>query len=93
MELQFRWDPRKASANRAKHAVSFEEALTVFGDPLARIFSDPDHAPDERRELIVGHSSAHRLLVVCFTERRRSVRIISARAATRHERRDYEENR
>ena len=92
MKLVFRWDPAKAAANEVRHGVSFEQALTVFGDPLARIFDDPDHSVSEQREIIVGHSTDGRLLVACFTERRRNVRIISARAATPRERRDYEEN-
>jgi len=91
MSLVFRWDPSKASSNLAKHGISFEEAATVFGDPLARIFDDPDHSLKEQREIMVGHSSDQRLLVVCFTERRGFVRVFSARPATRRERRDYEE--
>jgi uncharacterized DUF497 family protein len=70
----------------------FDEALTVFANPLAAIFDDPDHSLDERRELIIGHSAKQRLLVVCFTERGRRTRIISAREATTRERIDYEEN-
>ena len=72
--------------------MAFEEALTVFADPLARIFDDPDHSENEQRELIVGHSAQQRLLVVSFTERQPRTRIISAREATAFERRDYEEN-
>ena len=90
MELSFEWDPRKAAANRKKHGVSFEEALTVFGDLLARIFDDPDHSATEAREIIVGHSARQRLLVVCFVERGERVRAFSARKATRKERKDYE---
>jgi uncharacterized protein len=92
MSLEFEWDPAKAEENRKKHAVAFEEALTVFADPLARIFDDPDHSLDERREIIIGHSGKHRLLLVCFTERAPKVRIIGARAATRRERRGYEKS-
>src|SRR6266508_6392335 len=88
----FEWDATKARENLTKHGVAFEEALTVFADPLARIFDDPDHSESERRELIVGHSAQQRLLVVSFTERRPRTRIISAREATSHERRDHEEN-
>jgi uncharacterized DUF497 family protein len=88
--IRFAWDPVKAAANRRLHRVSFEEALTVFANPLARIHDDPEHSEIERRECIVGHSARHRLLVVSFTERGREVRIISARRATRHEREDYE---
>jgi len=86
----FEWDAHKAAANQAKHGVSFEEAATVFADPLARIFDDPDHSRDERRELIIGHSAKGRLLIISFTEQRPSTRIISARKATKRERHDYE---
>jgi uncharacterized DUF497 family protein len=85
-------DETKARENLKKHGVAFEEALTVFADPLARIFDDPDHSENERRELIVGHSIQQRLLVVSFTERQPRTRIISAGEATMHERRDHEEN-
>jgi len=71
-------------------AVSFEEALTFFGDGLARIFDDPNHSAAEAREIIVGHSARQRLLVVCFVELDERVRIFSARKATRRERKDYE---
>ncbi len=64
MGPSFEWNPRKAASNRAKHGVSFEEALTVFADALARIFDDEDHSSTERREIIIGHSSTQRLLVV-----------------------------
>jgi uncharacterized DUF497 family protein len=92
MSLIFEWDGGKAVSNLSKHRVSFAEALTVFRDPLARIFDDEDHSIEERREIIIGHSSQRRLLVVCFTAQGNSVRIFSARAATRKERKDYEEN-
>lgn len=72
--------------------MSFEEALTVFADPLARIFDDEDHSIDERREIIIGHSAGRRLLVVCFSAREDVVRIFSARGATKRERREYEGN-
>ena len=72
--------------------MSFGEALTVFADPLARIFDDPDHAVDEHREMIIGHSARSRLMVVCFSEREGAVRVSSARRATKREREDYEEN-
>ena len=92
MDLTFEWDPRKDRANLEKHRISFSEAMAVFDDPLARIFVDEDHSADERREIIVGHSQAKRLLLVCFTEPDQGrVRIISARRATRRERHDYEE--
>ena len=92
MSLKFEWDRRKAASNLSKHGVSFEEALTVFGDPLARIFDDEDHSIEEQREIIIGLSVKERLLVVCFTAKGESVRIFSARRATRKERRDYEES-
>ena len=92
MKLVFGWDPDKAAQNEAKHGVSFGEAVTVFGDALARIFGDPDHSLEERREIIIGHSTGQRLLIVWFTEPRAGhVRIIGARSATRQERKDYEE--
>lgn len=91
MDLSFEWDPRKAAENRRKHGVSFEEALPVFGDPLARIFDDPDHSGTEARELIVGHCNRQRLLLVSFVQRGNRIRILSARKATRQERKDYEE--
>ncbi len=90
MSQRFEWDRRKAVTNEAKHVMSFEEALTVFSDPLGRIFDDPDHSGTDAREIIIGHSSKHRLLVVCFTERGDVVRLFSARKATRQERQDYE---
>ena len=92
MSLRFVWDPHKAEMNLEKHGVSFEEALTVFADPLARIFDDEDHSITEQREIIIGHSVKHRLLLVCFTERIASIRIFGARKATKKERKDYEEN-
>lgn len=93
MSLEFQWDATKAAENTKKHGVTFDEALTVFADPLARIFDDPDHSSDERREIIVGHSTRQRLLVVCFTEREGKARIINARETTKRERRDYERNK
>ena len=92
MSLKFEWDRRKAAANFSKHGVSFEEAFTVFADPLARIFDDEGHSIEEQREIIIGHSARERLLVVCFTSQGGSVRMFSARKATRRERKDYEEN-
>jgi len=88
---EFEWDAHKAAENFKNHGVAFDEALTVFADPLANIFDDPDHSGDERRELIIGHSAGRRLLVVSFTERDRT-RIISAREATAREHKDYEQN-
>ena len=91
MTQQFEWDKLKADANLEKHGVPFDEALTVFADPLARIRDDPDHSTEERREIIVGHSVRRRILVVGFTERETKVRIITARRATAKERKNYEE--
>lgn len=91
MSLQFEWESKKAEANKVKHGVSFEEAITVFADPLARIFEDPEHSETERREIIIGHSNKQNLILVSFVENDR-VRLISARKATRMERKDYEEN-
>lgn len=84
--LKFEWDETKAQVNLAKHGVSFEEAASVFGDPLALTFADPDHSIDEKRSLTFGVSQADRLLVVAHADHGRSIRIISARKATRHER-------
>jgi len=91
LALGFEWDPRKAAINIAKHAVSFEEAATVFGDPLGLIRSDPRHSMVEERYVILGVSRPRRLLAVMFVNRNERVRIISARRATRRERRNYEE--
>ena len=92
MSLRFEWDPEKAAANLTRHGFSFEEALTVFSDPLARIFDDEDHSNEEGREIIIGHSAKQRLLLVCFTGRETAIRLFSARRATKRERQDYEEN-
>lgn len=89
--MRFEWDEAKASSNRRKHGVSFEEAKEVFDDPLAAIFDDEQHSAGEEREIIIGHSGQRRLLLVFFTERPRAVRIFSARPATRQEQKDYEE--
>jgi uncharacterized protein len=91
MALQFEWDPRKAATNRAKHGVTFEEAATAFGDPLGRITEDPRQPAGEERFALLAQSARARLLVVLFTERGERVRLISARPATRPERRAYEE--
>ena len=89
--MKFEWDSRKAEANIAKHNVSFEEAETVFFDPIAAIFDDEWHSTGERREIIIGYSQRNRLLLVCFTEREGTViRIISSREATPTERRRHE---
>ena len=91
MALSFEWDPRKAASNLAKHSVSFEEAATVFGDPMGRIQDDPRHSQEENRYVLLGVSETRRLLAVMFADRGEAVRIISARQATRRERRNYEE--
>jgi hypothetical protein len=91
--MDFEWDESKAKTNLRKHKVSFEEAVTVFRDRLGRIFFDESHSVAEVREIIVGHSRSNRLLLVSFTERGpETVRIISARVATKAERKAYEEN-
>ena len=87
-----RLGPKKAKANEAKHSLAFEEAITVFADPLARIFEDAGHSESERREIIIGHSVQQHLILVSFTEMDGNVRLLSARKATRTERKDYEEN-
>jgi uncharacterized DUF497 family protein len=88
--MNFEWDAAKAARNIAKHGVSFQEAATVFGDPLAVTYFDPDHSAEEDRYLTFGHSSAGNLLVVSHTEREDRIRIMSARRATRRERKSYE---
>lgn len=91
MSLLFEWDPVKARTNLKRHDVSFEEASTVFGDPHSITISDPLHSASEDRFVIIGLSYRLRTLVVVHTEKGGTVRIISAREATRHERRTYEE--
>ena len=88
--MDFEWDPDKAERNRTKHGVSFEDASTAFADPLSVTIADPDHSVDEARFLIVGHADSGQLVVVTHVERGETVRIISARLATSHERREYE---
>lgn len=88
--MEFEWDIRKSETNRKKHGITFHEAASVFGDPLAITFADPDHSHGEHRYLTFGHSKLNNLLVVVHTERQRKTRIISARRATRHERTIYE---
>ena len=91
MGLTFEWDENKAERNLKKHGVSFEEASTVFRDPLSRTIGDPLHSDEEDRFVILGESHRRRLVVVVFTERGENIRIISARPAGRRERKDYEE--
>jgi uncharacterized DUF497 family protein len=88
--MEFEWDPEKATRIQAKHGVSFHEAATVFGDPLALTFTDPDHSEDEDRFLTFGHSAKGNLLIVAHTDRGDRTRIISARRALRKERKLYE---
>lgn len=93
MGLAFEWDESKATVNKRKHGVGFEEVSTVFADPLAATIYDPLHSEDEDRYVTLGESQRRRLLVVVFTDRGDRIRIISARAATRGERKDYEKGR
>jgi len=88
----FEWHPAKAVANVKAHGVSFEEAVTVFQDPLARVHPDPDHSELEPRKILIGHSAEGRLSLVAFTDRQGKIRLISAREVTRRERREYEES-
>ncbi len=90
MDTVFEWDEDKARTNEQKHGIGFEEASTVFGDPVAVIFEDPVHSDEEPREILVGYSSRSRLLIVSFTHREPAVRIISARRATPRERDKHE---
>jgi uncharacterized DUF497 family protein len=89
--LFFEWDEDKASQNIRKHGVSFEEAATVFGHPLSLTINDPLHSTEEERFVTIGLSFRHRVLVVVHMDRGDSIRIISARVATRRERKLYEE--
>ena len=91
MALEFEWDAEKATSNEAKHGVSFREATTAFSDPLGRIVADPRHSVSEERFVLLGLSHRNRLLAVMFTEHGETLRLISARRATRHEQRTYEE--
>jgi len=90
---QFEWDANKAAGNLAKHQVSFEEAATVFGDPLGYIVADPRHSSEEQRFVLLGLSKGRRLLAVMHADRGAAIRIISARRATPRERRSYEKTR
>jgi len=89
--MKFEWDPKKATANVKKHGVTFQEAATIFGDPLAITFDDPDHSMSENRYITFGLSLQKRLIVVSHTERIDRTRIINARLMDRKERRIYEE--
>ena len=91
MDLRLELDTEKAAGNVDKHGISFEEAATVFGDPLGKIVDDPRHSIGEKRFVLMGRSDQGRLLAVMYAERHDVVRVISARCATRREQRDYEE--
>lgn len=91
MPMQFEWDEEKAEINLRKHKVGFEEAKTVFSDPLSITIDDPDHSKEEQRYIDIGKSASGKLLVVVYTERGSKTRIISCRRATPTERRKYEE--
>lgn len=88
--MTYEWDPAKAEENIKKHRVSFEEAASVFLDPLAFTFWDPDHSEEEDREITIGRSARKRILFVAHAAREDRIRIISARRATRHERKQYD---
>ena len=88
--IQFEWDHDKAATNHKKHGVYFEEAATVFYDPLSATFDDPDHSVGEQRLITIGLSSRDRLLVASHTDRGETIRIINARPATARERKRHE---
>lgn len=90
MALEFEWHSRKAATNLRKHGISFEEAATIFGDPLSRTIRDDKYHGGEERFVTIGLSLRGRLLVVVHLDGRMRLRLISARRATSHERRDYE---
>jgi hypothetical protein len=92
MPLKFEWDEKKAKTNATKHGMGFEEAATVFADPLSLTIPDPAHSQAEDRFILLGKSHAGKLLVVCHTERGDNLRILSARRASRRERKNYEED-
>jgi uncharacterized DUF497 family protein len=89
--MEFEWDPKKADANKRKHGVTFQEGTSIFGDPLAITFADPDHSEDEERSITFGLSIQKQLLVVSHADRENKTRIISVRRMTREERKIYEE--
>jgi uncharacterized DUF497 family protein len=92
--MKFDWDPVKASENLKRHSVSFEEATSVFFDELAKVAADPEHSDNEDRFVIVGFSARQRLLLVvhCYRDHDEVIRIISARALTKKERKSFEED-
>jgi hypothetical protein len=90
VDRHFEWDADKAEQNRRKHRVTFTEAVSTFADPLAVTVADPDHSDAEQRFVQMGISEQGRCVVVVYAERDGRIRLISARLATRHERRSYE---
>jgi uncharacterized DUF497 family protein len=90
--LTFEWNRQKALANHSKHAVTFEEAATIFGDSLSKTIFDPLHSTDEGRFITIGRSAARRILLVVHTDREERIRLLSARPVTRRERKEYEKN-
>jgi uncharacterized DUF497 family protein len=91
MGLQFEWDEKKAKINKRKHGITFEEATTAFADELSITIDDPLHSEDENRLILIGQSKRFKTLIVIHVEKRESIRIISARKATKHEQKFYEE--
>lgn len=89
--MNFEWDSEKAAENLERHRISFEEAATAFGDPLSITIGDPDHSEAEDRYVLLGMTFRGRLVVVVHTDRGENVRLISARLASRRERRSYEQ--
>ena len=90
--LSFEWDIEKAKGNERKHGVTFDEASTVFADPLSLTIHDPLHSENEERFILIGNSHKSRILIVVHTERAENIRIICARKATKNERSYYESN-
>ena len=91
--MKFQWDPKKAADNLKNHGISFDEATTVFGDPLAATIPDPEHSSEEPRFVTMGQTASRRLVVVVHTDREEEIRIISARRATAGEKKSYAEGK
>ena len=91
MSLRFEWDSKKAQSNRKRHGITFEESSTIFGDPLSITVHDPAHSIGKDRFITIGTSVNDKLIVVVHTDRNDIIRIISARKATKNERRQYEQ--
>lgn len=91
--MKFEWDREKGKKNIIKHKVSFDDAVTIFYDPLSATFDDPDHSRNESRFITIGYTSHNKLLVASHTERGQTIRIISARSATAHERKRHENSK